>query len=57
MVVVHTYNSRAQEAEVGRSQSLRSAWPTQWVLGQLGLCSQTLSQKTNMVQLIIHGFR
>jgi hypothetical protein len=37
MVVVHTFNPRAQEAEAGRSLSLRPAWCTEEILGQPGL--------------------
>jgi hypothetical protein len=34
-----------QEAEAGKYLSLRPVWPTKLVLGQLGLYSETLTQK------------
>jgi hypothetical protein len=46
-MVVHIFNASTQEAEAGRYLSSRSAWSTQWVLGQPGLHRETLSQKQN----------
>jgi hypothetical protein len=45
-VVVHAFNPRTREAEVGKSLSSRPAWSTQWVPGQPGLHRETLSRKT-----------
>jgi hypothetical protein len=46
-VVVHVFNPSAWEAEAGGFLSSRPAWSTEWVPGQPGLHSETLSQKTN----------
>lgn len=43
----HTFNPRIQEAEAGRSLSLRPAWSTELVSGYPGLHRETLPQKTN----------
>ena len=41
--VAHTFNPSTQEVEAGGSLSLRSAWSTDLILGQLGLHRETLS--------------
>jgi hypothetical protein len=43
--VTHTFNPSTQEAEASRSLSSRLAWPTEQILGQLGLYRQKLSKK------------
>jgi hypothetical protein len=43
-VVAHAFNPSTQEAEAGRSMSLRPAWSTELVPGQPGLHRETLSK-------------
>jgi hypothetical protein len=43
-VVVHTFNPRTLEAEVGEFLSSRPAWSTELVPGQPGLHRETLSR-------------
>jgi hypothetical protein len=45
-MVVHAFSPSTWEAEVGGYLSSRPAWSTKRVPGQLGLCRETLSQKT-----------
>jgi hypothetical protein len=40
-VAVQTFNASTPEVEAGRSTSLRPAWSTEWVPGQLGWCRET----------------
>ena len=44
MVVAHTFHPSTQEAEAGRSLSLKKAQSTEEVLGQPGLHRETLFQ-------------
>jgi hypothetical protein len=44
-VVAHAINLSTWEAEAGRFLSLRPAWSTEWVPGQPGPHTETLSQK------------
>lgn len=41
-MVVNTFNLSSQEVEVGKSLSLRSAWPTDPVTGQPELIQRSL---------------
>jgi hypothetical protein len=43
--VAHTFNPSPQEAEAGRSLSLRLAWSIDRIPGQPGLHRETLPQK------------
>jgi hypothetical protein len=43
VVVAHTFSSSTQEAEAGKSLSLRPAWSTEQVPGQAGLHREVLS--------------
>jgi hypothetical protein len=45
-MVAHTFHPSTQEAEAGGSLSSRSAWSTEWVLGQPGQHRATMSWKT-----------
>jgi hypothetical protein len=47
-VVAHAFNPSTWEAEEGGFLSLRPAWSTKWVPGQLGLYRETLSRKTKI---------
>jgi hypothetical protein len=46
-ILAHAFSSSTQEAEVGISLSLRPAWSTERVPGQLGAHRETLSPKQN----------
>ena len=52
--MVHTFNSSTQEAEAGRSLSLRPAWSTEWVSGQPGIYREILSQEKKKVCVGAH---
>jgi hypothetical protein len=54
-VVVHAFNSTAQEAEAGGSLNVRPAWSVEPVPGQSGLHRETLSQKQTNTNLIWRG--
>jgi hypothetical protein len=43
--VAHTFNPSTREAEAGGFLSSRTAWSTEWVPGQPGLHTETLSWK------------
>jgi hypothetical protein len=44
-VVAHAFNPTTQEAEAGRSLSLRTAWSTEGIPGQPGIHRKVLSLK------------
>jgi hypothetical protein len=50
-VVLHTFNPSTWEAGACESLSSRPAWSTERVPGQPGSHRETLSQKTNKMQL------
>jgi hypothetical protein len=45
-MVAYVYTSIIQETEISKSQSLRRAWATEWVLEQTELHRETLSWRT-----------
>lgn len=54
-VVVHTFDPNTQEAKAGSSLWVLVQSDLQWVPGQTGLPSKTLSQKTNNKQATTWG--
>jgi hypothetical protein len=58
VMVAHTFNTNIhiQEAEAGRSLTLRPAWSTEWVPGQPSLYREILSQRKNISQCYFNSF-